>query len=136
MSPFLYVEDPQATPLGVWEADESMPTMAVKELDGWNSIWSAAPNPPSWLIRRVARWAGVHIYNDNDEALYANRSFLMLSTSNDAGSRTLKLPWRTSVYELFDRHQEWKDVTEFTVDLPRRHTSIFFLGTAEQWHGA
>ena len=71
-----------------------------------------------------------------DEALYANRSLLKLSTSNDAGSRTLKLPWRTSVCELFDRHQEWKDVTEFTVDLPRRHTSIFFLGTAEQWHGA
>ena len=134
--PFVYAVDPDATPLGLWEYDEYLPLLAVKELDGWNSIYSMGSNPPSWLIRRVARWAGVHIYNEIDEAFYANQSLIAVSTNNETGPRTIGLPRRTSVYELFDENREWSDVTEFTLELPRRHTSMFFLGSKEQWDTA
>jgi len=133
MCPFFFAEDPEATTLGVWAGNEHLPTMVAKELDGWQSVWSMAPNPPAWLIRRVARWAGVHIYNELDEALYANASLLMVSTNHDGGPRTLKLPRRQSVHELFDRRRSWQDVKEFSIDLPRHHTGMFFLGTEDQW---
>jgi hypothetical protein len=133
MCPFFFVDDDRAESLGLWLQDEHITLMAAKEMDGWKSVWSAAPNPPAWLIRQVARWAGVHVYNDIDEALYANKSFLTVSSSNDAGPRTIKLPRRTSVYELYDKHRQWQDVTKFTFDMPRRHTSVFFLGSKQQW---
>ena len=133
MAPFFYVDDPGAVPLGVWHYDEHLPLLAAKDMGEWRSLHSTAPNPPSWLVRRVARWAGVHVYNERDEALYANESILTVSTNRDAGLRTLRLPRRTAVYELFDDKREWTDVTELTVDLPRHHTSVFFLGTRKAW---
>jgi hypothetical protein len=133
MCPFFFVDDDRAENLGLWLQDEHLPLMAAKEMDGWKSVWSAAPNPPAWLIRQVARWAGVHVYNDSNEALYANASFLTVSSNNDAGLRTLKLPRQTSVYELYDQQRQWQDVSEFTVDMPRRHTSVFYLGSKQQW---
>jgi hypothetical protein len=37
----------------------------------------------------------------------------MLSTNHDDGPRTLKLPRRQPVHELFDRRRSWQDVKEF-----------------------
>ena len=74
----------------------------------------------------------VPVCGDGDDPLYANRSFIGHSTGA-AGVRTLRLPRRTSVFELAPPHREWTDVSEVSGDLPKHRTALFFLGSMKEW---
>ncbi|MDF2686364.1 MAG: hypothetical protein K0S55_1545 [Clostridia bacterium] len=39
---------------------------------GWNSIYSSLPDLPASYVRLLATYAGVHIYNRNNDVIYAN----------------------------------------------------------------
>jgi len=132
MSPFLHAQEPDAVALGFWESDEQMPLLVARDMGSWRSVWSSAPNPPSWLARRIARYAGVHVYSESDDAFYANRAFITLSTGA-AGPRTIRLPRATSIYELSAPNRQWTNVAQFDIDMPKHHTSILYLGSKQAW---
>ncbi|OGV68720.1 MAG: hypothetical protein A3K19_13265 [Lentisphaerae bacterium RIFOXYB12_FULL_65_16] len=134
ISPVFFCEDGAAKPLGVLEGIGKT-GLAVKRFPNWTSVYCAAPNLPSWLLRSVARAAGVQILNETDDPLYANRSFLALHT-NEAGERVLRFAAPTSLYEVFDHKQVARDALEVTVDLPAKHTAFYFRGTEEEWNRA
>ena len=110
------------------------PGLVVRRYPAWTSVYSAAPDLPSWLLREIARKAGVHVYSDHDEALYANHSFLGLHT-RDAGPRTIRFPQQTDVYDLFAERQVAKAADEITVDFPAHKTAFYFLGSEDEWKG-
>jgi len=70
-----------------WEAGE----LASREMDGWRSIYSPRPNVPADVLRNLAREAGVHIYCEAEEPLYANDRLIALHTIT-GGPRTIVLP--------------------------------------------
>lgn len=129
--PIFYCADEAAKALGQIEG-LGKTGLAVRRFKDWTSVWAAAPNLPSWLLRSIARSAGVQVTSDADDALYLNRSFLALHT-NQAGPRRLHFPRPTNLFEVYDGRQVARDVSEVILDLPARHTAIYFLGTAEQW---
>ena len=133
-SPVFFCEDGSAKTLGVLDGI-GKPGLAVKRFPGWTSVYCAAPNLPSWLLRSIARAAGVQILTETDDPLYANRSFLALHT-NAAGERVLRFAAPTSLFEVFDRKQVARDVREVKVDLPAKHTAVYFRGTEEEWNRA
>jgi hypothetical protein len=49
--------------------------LAMKSLPGWTSVYTLNPVLPASFLRALARHAGVHVYNDQDDTLYASRSF-------------------------------------------------------------
>jgi len=70
-----------------WEAKG----LTERQMDGWRSVYSPKPNVPEGTLRRLAREAGVHIYCDAEEPLYANRRLIALH-SITGGPRTVMLP--------------------------------------------
>jgi hypothetical protein len=132
IQPVFFCDDPAATPLGTIEG-LGKTGLAVRRFGDWTSVWAAAPNLPAWLLRSIARSAGVHVFSAADDALYANRSFLAIHT-NAAGPRRLQFAAPTSLYEVLDGRQVARDATEVTVDLPAQHTALYFLGTGERWN--
>ena len=82
LAPIFHVDDPDARVLGevVYSQGNCRPGFAVKEFPDWRSVYSAAPNLPAPVLRGIARSAGVHIYSDAGDVLYANRSLVGVHT--------------------------------------------------------
>jgi hypothetical protein len=100
----------------------------VKELDGWRSVYAAAPNLPAPILRGLARYAGVHLYSEAGDVLYAARQLLAVHTVG-GGSRQLRLPQRAEVvYDLFAGTEVAADCDAFEVDLPKASTTLWFTG--------
>ncbi len=129
LAPLFHVDDPAARVLGevVYSQGNCRPGFAVREFPGWRSVYSAAPNLPAEVLRGVARWAGVHVYSDAGDVLYANRSLVGLHTVS-GGRRIIRLPARAAAVEdVFGKRTVAKGVTEFEVLLEPRSTALYFL---------
>ncbi len=107
--------------------------MIVKTRGNVETCFSAAPKLPDWLLRAIASKAGVHIYNAQDDAMYVNKSFIGIHTPK-AGTRTLRVPNPVSLFDVYHRKVIAEGVTEVALDLPARHTGLYFLGTGRQWN--
>jgi len=104
--------------------DNGSPGLVIKKFDNWTSVYSAAPCIPSVVLRGFAKMAGVHLYADLGDVVYANKSFLSL-TVNDGGKRTIHLPYAVDVYDLFDDKLVGTQITEFSVDMPEKSTKLW-----------
>jgi hypothetical protein len=105
------VEDDSATALGTLEGRTEV-VLAMKPLPGWTSVYTLNPVLPASFLRTLARHAGVHVYHDHDDTLYASRSFLTLA-ANLAGPRRIRLRERSDVYDPFTGQRLWHRVTGF-----------------------
>jgi hypothetical protein len=105
----------------------------VKELAApaggtWKSAWCATPNVPAAVLRGVARWAGVHLYSEAGDVLYATRDLLAAHTAG-GGARTFRLPRKVEVvHDLLDDRPVAADTDRFDVTLPPSSTSLWFAG--------
>jgi hypothetical protein len=80
----------------------SNPEYVPCDMDGWTSIWTRGPIEVIGRLRELARRAGVHIYNDqNDSVIFANRSLLSCHVAQ-GGPYKISLPNPAgTVRELF-----------------------------------
>lgn len=112
LDPVLYVDDPAATELGRmvlryprnsrgWDAPVQPREvgLAARQFADWTSVYCAVPCVPAELLRGIARAAGVHLYTDGGDTVYASGGFLAIHTGF-AGPRSLHLP--QDVRELRD----------------------------------
>lgn len=96
----LSVADAKASPLATYANSSTPPAMAIRVFPGWKSVWSATVDLPPGAFRDLARYAGVHVYNDFDEPFYANKSYVTLVVHADsAETRTLHFPRPVDLYE-------------------------------------
>ncbi|MBN1418868.1 MAG: hypothetical protein JXP34_08835 [Planctomycetes bacterium] len=72
-----FVDDPEAEVLGI-EPETGKTTFARKDRGGWTSYYAITPALPAAFYRAIALAAGVHIYDDRDDVLYANRSYVVV----------------------------------------------------------
>jgi len=120
------VEDPQAIALGHVEGHGEV-ALAMKRLKDWNSIYTLNPVLPVSLLRALARQAGIHIYNDRDDTLYASRSYLCLN-ADGAGERTLRWPSPARLFDPFTGRTLTQQTTEFTHRFADRETLLIRHG--------
>ena len=76
-------------------------------------------------LRSLAKRAGVHIYSDSTDPMEANGDFVTLHT-RFAGKKTVRLPKRTSVYDVFGGKIVAKNVDEFSFDAPLHSSWLFY----------
>lgn len=77
------------------------PGICTCPMAGWTSVVSANPKLESGDLRAIARQAGVHIYSDSNEPLYASGRYVALHSAS-GGPRRLALPREcATVTELF-----------------------------------
>ncbi|MHB9005803.1 MAG: beta-galactosidase [Limisphaerales bacterium] len=117
------VDDDSATALGTLEGRTEV-VLAMRSLPGWTSVYTVNPVLSACFLRALARHAGVHVYNDRDDSLYASRSFLTLA-ADLAGPRRICLPRRSEVYDPFTGQLLCRRVTGFEREFRAKETVIW-----------
>ncbi|MCE9613601.1 MAG: hypothetical protein K8T26_04950 [Lentisphaerae bacterium] len=137
VSPTFTVRDPGARALGnvIHAQGRCAEGFAVKEFARWRSVFCATPNIPPAVLRGVARYAGVHLYSEAGDVLYAGRELLAVHTVS-GGARTFRLPRKAGVVvDLFTRKVVARNTRSFTVKLPTVSTTMWYTGPAGKVKG-
>ncbi|HOD50050.1 MAG TPA: hypothetical protein PLJ71_04325 [Candidatus Hydrogenedentes bacterium] len=101
--------------------------MASKQMSAWTSVFAPTPNLPGGVLHELAQRAGVHVYSDAQEPLYANARFLA-AHSLEGGDRTYRLPRTCArVTELFSGRVVAENAGEFTDRLDAPGTVLYRL---------
>ena len=87
--PYFSVAPGDATILGQDAAGRGI--LARKDMGAWTSVYAATPKLQSPVWREIARAAGVHIYNETDDAFYAGDGVFGL-VAREAGEKRILLP--------------------------------------------
>ena len=130
IGPVFHLDDPEARVLGqvVFSEGRCHPGMGVKELDGWRSVYISAPNVPAPVLRGLARYAGVHLYSEDGDVLYATRDLLAVHTVA-GGERQFRLPRRVEVvHDLFGDCEVAADTDVVSVRLEPASTAMYYTG--------
>jgi hypothetical protein len=117
-----YVSDTNATSLGTLPGKNEV-TMAIKQMEGWNSVYAITPILGPAVYKALARFAGAHIYSETDDTFYACKSYITISCDK-AGVKTIKFPSKVDVFDPATDEVLYKDVTEFTKDFTAGQTMI------------
>lgn len=89
-------------------------------------IFSTAVPLPAPLLRECCRYAGVHVYSEEDDLIWADSCTLTVH-SVYSGTRSVALPQKTTVWDLINGEclgQEMESI-QFTVNPPQ--TRMFYL---------
>jgi len=129
LGPLFTVDDPEAVTLGTVVINQGRcePGFVVQEHEDWASVYSATPNIPPCVLKELARYAGVHIYCESEDVLYADRAYVALHTVR-AGVKTIRLPHRADVWEVYSNRLLGRDCTEFQDMVEAGSTSLYYYG--------
>jgi hypothetical protein len=129
IGPMVFVDDPDARVLGKLlplHEREGPPGFAVKQLTQGKSIFCAVPNLPSDLLRNIARFAGCHVYADEDDVVYANSRFLAIHALR-GGQKRIRLRQRTDVYDALTGSAIARGVDQFEDRFDQCGTRLYRL---------
>lgn len=122
--PVAFADDPLAEILGTLPGGQ--PGLVVKKYANWTAVHTAAPMLPTALLRRLAQQAGVHLYIDTPDTMWASRDLISVC-AKDPGTRTIRLPARKDVTDLYTGAEVAKGATNFDADFPAKATRVFRL---------
>ena len=100
---------------------------AAKDMGKWRSVYSFMPLT-RYHLRALCNYAGVHLYSDTDDELFANTSYVMLHTRK-GGDKVIRLPkGKYNVTELYTGKKLGKGVSKFTdPKVPAGTTRLYLL---------
>lgn len=123
--PTIYAEDSEATTLAKFTTFDKT-AVAIKNTDGFTSIYCGSKYISSDFIRETARFAGCHIFEEDNNVLYANKNFITVHAAK-TGKITLKFREKCSPFELYEEKYYGKNVTEISFDANLGDTKMFQL---------
>ena len=138
IGPMFHLEDPEATTLGqvIYTLGRNKPGLGLRTFnpglpaEAWTSVYCASPDIPGPVLRGIARHAGVHLYNEDGDVLYATPHLLSVHTVA-GGARRFTLPRPVeAVYDLFGQQLLARNTAEFQVELAPASTALYFTGPA------
>ncbi len=98
-----------------------------RRMEGFTSVLAPRPNLPAAVLRRLAAEAGVHIYSEAEEPLFASRRLLAMHTAA-GGERHVVLPrWFRRVREVFSGRVVAENASRFTDRLQSPDTVLYEL---------
>lgn len=136
LNPSFFVDDESRDVTVLAEyAQSGLPSVAVRELDGWRSVFCGEPTLSPELFRGLCRYAGVHLYTTGgDDYVFVGDGWLTLHATRD-GSRAIALPPGKSLYDLGERRvvaDSADNEREYRTFLRGRSTYMFYVGTLEE----
>ena len=100
---------------------------AIARRENYTYAYSVAPLVPACILREMAREAGVHIYNNDEDVIYAGHDYVMLHTVR-TGKKTITLPRTANVVDAFSGEAIADNVNEFSFDMKGGETKLFYFG--------
>ena len=137
LAPVIAVNDPTARVLGYHTTQngwaENAAGLAVKEMNEngrqWVSIYSAVPCFPQALLRNILTHLGCHVYDETaSDVVYADNNYVAVH-SLFGGDKTIRLPQRSTVYDVVTGKIVAQNVTEFTIRCEKSETRLFRLSS-------
>lgn len=111
--PRIFVNDPDAVSLAKF-VNSDKTGLAVKDHGIWKGIYIGTigkPMPPE-LLRNIAEFAGLHVYNDTNDVMFFNKSLIAIHAAS-TGIKKIKLPRQAKVTSMWDNQKTGKiDVIE------------------------
>lgn len=98
--------------------------LAAVALDVATSVWCAAPLLTAPWLRALADAAGVHLYLDTGDAVYANSHLLAVAAVDQAGPRTLRFPRPVRAYDPFNERVLGDRVAELRLDMQAKEVIV------------
>ena len=131
LGPLFIVDDPEVVTLGTVVINQGRcePGFVIREEPDWASLYSAAPNLPPGVLKEVARYAGVHIFSEWEDVLYADHNYVALHTVR-AAVKTIRLPHRADIWEVYSNRRVGRDCTEFQDWMKAGSTHLYYYGSA------
>ncbi len=125
ISPTFHVEDETVEVLG-FDTATNRDALCVKKMNGWTSVYSAAPCVAPSVLRALAKRAGVHVHVDEDAVVYANNSLVSV-TVVEPGRRTMRLRCPSTIEDAFTGETLATDVSEVQVEFAERQSRLLLL---------
>ena len=94
--------------------------------DDYGLVWSVAMPLPANLLRACARYAGCHIWCEEDDVIYASDSIAAIH-SVKSGPRTLRLPRVCRVTDALTNQLVGEGMREINLEISSPATRIFRL---------
>jgi hypothetical protein len=90
-------------------------------------VWSIAMPLPAALLRECARYAGSHIWCEDDAVVLASDTVAALH-SVKTGTHTLRLPGPRTVWDLLSGDKLGSGLTSLDLELTAPETRLFYFG--------
>jgi hypothetical protein len=95
--------------------------LAVKNTDFGTSVYTLMPPTPE-LLRSICRTKNIHLYNEANDVIRANRSVVMIHASK-GGKKVINLPWNTPAKEVVSG--KIYPAGKVELNMKAGHTAIF-----------
>jgi hypothetical protein len=129
-APSFEIKDPKATVLAI-NSDTKRPALAYRKFFRWKSVYcsSSVINPE--IVRACALKSDLHVYYTYKEPSLISDRFILVAPSS-AGSRTIRLPEKSPLFEVFSGMElPAAKTVEFKVKQGR--TYLFYRGDRNAW---
>ncbi len=123
--PCFYPEDEKATVTGNF-LEKPLPAFAVKEMDGWTSVYCGARLLRADVLRALAKYAGCHIFSYRDDVIYAGRNYVTIHAAS-SGEKELFFPKACTPFEVYEEKAYGRNVTSIRISLLKGETKTFEL---------
>lgn len=123
LSPIFAAADPDRV-LGRYS--NGKPGLAEKRTGKAKTVFSGSYFIEGPLLQRIARDAGVHIFGDSLDIFETNERFVSFHARN-AGEKTIRLPRRTTVVDVFNRKLVARDVDSFSFEAELHSSWLFYF---------
>jgi hypothetical protein len=125
IAPVFYSDDPESEMLAR-QSGSDRPAVSVRRFDQWTSVYSSVPILPADLLRRIAKSAGVHLYVESDDLIYATQGLLAVH-AGECGSKRLHLPKACDLYDPYNKKVDARNTREFTFEMRKGDTRVWWI---------
>ena len=131
LNPLFAVTDPQALVVAEYAASGAASLATREHKAGWKSVFFGDPYLTTELLRGLYAYAGVSVYDAQDDIVYAGENGALTIHGSFTGQRTISLPRRASVYDVTEDKIIASGTRTFRTFLRSRTTRIFVWGEGE-----
>lgn len=103
------------------------PGLLLKEFPDYALLWTVAMPLPANLLRECARYAGSHIWCEEDDVVLASDTIAALH-SVKSGPRSLRLPSPRPVWDLLSGNKLGNALSQIEMNITAPETRLFYLG--------
>ena len=128
LAPCFHITDPSPEVAVLGRFVDGKAALAARRFDDYTTVYCAASFMNARMLHNLLRYAGCHVWVEEEIYMDATHNVLMLTNTFDR-ERTLdvRLPRRCDVLTLPARVPVARDSTRFEAHLPRGHTALYHL---------
>ena len=138
LAPIISVIDPEAQKLGQMKLKDiknnngqsinkqiARVGLAKKKFANWTSVYCSVPKLPASLLRRLAQEAGAHIYNNNNNYIYAGSNWFAIHAVQKGKYIITPKENTKKIQEMFSGRTRQISNNKFTVEMEKGDTYMW-----------